>query len=49
MSAAASLTNGRKSDPFEALNEETENGVNDVANIRKHGCTGRIPLEFFEE
>ena len=37
--------NGRKLQPFEALNQEVEIWLNDVANIRRHQQTEKIPAE----
>lgn len=40
---------GRKLEPFEMLNIDTKRWIDEIANQRIHGSTGRKPLEMFEE
>ena len=39
---------GRNLAPFEALNPDAVIWMNEVANVRKHGTTGKIPFEELE-
>ncbi len=41
----SNFINGRKLEPFEALNQDVRSWLDEIANVRKHQQTGKIPAQ----